>query len=126
LRGRPARRARKPHERTRRAGRPGRDRVEEIALNRKRLAAESEGMGEFAECPYDRTAIASETQPTGSTLLWCPVCGAAWEWYRTWLRRLQEPDREVVRIVRAGGRPALPVVRRAPSPNASGAMWQKI
>jgi hypothetical protein len=52
---------------------------------------------EFARCPYDASPIESEAYVDGATLLYCLICGAAWEWHKTWLRRVREPDREALR-----------------------------
>jgi hypothetical protein len=56
---------------------------------------------EFTRCPYDSSPIQTEACPGGQTLR-CLVCGAAWEWHHTWLRRVREPDRDAVRAARAG------------------------
>jgi len=80
---------------------------------------------EFTQCPYDSSAIESATHASGSTLLTCPTCGAAWEWYRTWLRRISEPDRQAVLNARAG-RQAPPVARGAPDLATVASMWRRI
>jgi hypothetical protein len=80
---------------------------------------------EFTRCPYDASPIEAEPCSSGSTLLSCSTCGAAWEWYKTWLRRVREPDREAVRAAR-GGREPVPVIRGVPNPDLAGAMWRQV
>jgi len=79
---------------------------------------------QFTRCPYDASPIEAEAQSGGSTLLSCSTCDAAWEWYRTWLRRVREPDREAVRLARAGREPVR-VVRGIPVP-AAEATWRRM
>jgi hypothetical protein len=59
------------------------------------------------------------------TLLSCSTCGAAWEWYKTWLRRIREPNRDAVRAARAANAPAQ-VIRNAPNPDLANAMWRQV
>jgi hypothetical protein len=59
------------------------------------------------------------------TLLSCSTCGAAWEWYKTWLRRIREPNRDAVRAARAANAPAQ-VIRNAPNPELANAMWRQV
>jgi hypothetical protein len=80
---------------------------------------------EFTRCPYDASPIETEPSVGGATLLSCPTCGASWEWYKTWLRRLREPDRQAVRDARAKNTPP-PVIRGAPNPELAGAMWRQV
>lgn len=81
---------------------------------------------EFTHCPYDASPIESEASVGGSTLLFCTTCGATWEWYRTWLRRLREPDRDAVRAARAGRTPAAVVDRGRPQPQFVATMWRHV
>jgi hypothetical protein len=83
------------------------------------------GCVEFTRCPYDASPIEVEASASGSTLLSCSTCGAAWEWYKTWLRRIREPDREAVRSARAANAP-VQVIRGAPNPALSAAMWRQV
>jgi hypothetical protein len=57
---------------------------------------------QFTQCPYDSSPVGADAYSGGSTQLSCPTCGAAWEWHNTWIRRVREPDREAVRLARAG------------------------
>jgi len=80
---------------------------------------------EFTRCPYDASLIEVEASATGPTVLSCSTCGAAWEWYKTWLRRIREPDRDAVRKARAANAPA-PVNRATPNAELAGAMWRQV
>jgi hypothetical protein len=80
---------------------------------------------EFTRCPYDASPIEAETFAGGSTILSCAICGAAWEWYRTWLRRIREPDRDAVRAARAAKEPVR-VVRGAPVPAFADHLWRHV
>jgi hypothetical protein len=80
---------------------------------------------EFTRCPYDASPIEAAMYPGGSTLLTCSTCGAAWEWYRTWLRRIREPDRDLVRAARATDEPVR-VVRGAPVPAFADHLWRHV
>jgi hypothetical protein len=61
----------------------------------------------FDRCPYDASPIDAEAYTGGATLLSCPTCGAAWGWRKTWLRRIREPDPEVIRLARDDDPPRL-------------------
>jgi hypothetical protein len=80
---------------------------------------------EFTRCPYDASPIQFEAYPAGLTLLSCTTCGAAWQWYKTWLQRVREPDRKAVLSARAGGEPT-PVIRGTPNPVLADAMWRQV
>jgi len=80
---------------------------------------------EFTRCPYDASPIEIDPNPGGLTLLTCSTCGAAWEWYKTWLRRIREPNRDAVRAARAANAPAQ-VIRNAPNPDLANAMWRQV
>jgi hypothetical protein len=79
---------------------------------------------QFTRCPYDAAPIEAETDWRGPALLACPTCGAVWEWHNSWLRRIHEPDREAVRTARRRDK-APPVIRSAPDPALSEAMWRE-
>ena len=79
---------------------------------------------QFTRCPYDASHIELETDWRGPALLSCSVCGAAWEWHNTWLRRVREPDREAIRLAQAGREP-LPVIRGGPEPAFVATMWRQ-
>lgn len=59
-------------------------------------------------CPYDGHDLAALDYSGGSVLLECEWCGAAWEWHRAWLRRVQEPDRERVIAAQSSDAPVTP------------------
>jgi hypothetical protein len=80
---------------------------------------------EFTRCPYDASLIEVEVSAAGPTVLSCATCGAAWEWYKTWLRRVREPDRGAVRKARAANAPA-PVNRGTPNHDLADAMWRQV
>jgi hypothetical protein len=80
---------------------------------------------EFTQCPYDSSPIKAEPCADRTTLLSCPTCGAAWQLYRTWLRRLGPPDRDAVRAARAGLTPE-PVAHGVPDPATVSTMWSRI
>jgi hypothetical protein len=80
---------------------------------------------EFTRCPYDASPIEVEASSSGPTLLSCSTCGASWEWYKTWLRRIREPDRAAVRAARATHESAQ-VIRGTPNPGLAGAMWRQV
>jgi hypothetical protein len=80
---------------------------------------------EFTRCPYDASPIEFEAYPAGLTLLSCSTCGAAWQWYKTWLRRVREPDRDAVLSARAGREPTR-VIRGAPHSVLADAMWRQV
>ena len=80
---------------------------------------------EFTRCPYDASPIEIDPNPGGLTLLTCATCGAAWEWYKTWLRRIREPNRDAVRAARAADAP-VQVIRSAPNPELANAMWRQV
>jgi hypothetical protein len=50
----------------------------------------------LSECPYDRTPIEIEHLSGGSMLLVCATCGAQWERHGAWIRRVHEPDWQVI------------------------------
>ena len=81
---------------------------------------------DLAQCPYDSSPLESEPHANGSTLLWCPTCGAAWEWYRAWRRRLREPDREAVLAARAGRSPERVMRAGVPDPARVSTMWWRV
>jgi hypothetical protein len=78
----------------------------------------------FTRCPYDASPIEADTSAGGSVLLCCFTCGAAWQWYRTWLRRVHEPDREVVRRARLKQDPRQ--VRNLRDPDPAEAAWRHV
>jgi hypothetical protein len=84
-----------------------------------------ESLVEFSKCPYDASPIESEPYSQGSTLLSCPTCGAAWEWYKTWLRRIREPDRDAVRRARSAQKPVR-VDGGPPDPAFISTMWRRV
>jgi hypothetical protein len=63
---------------------------------------------ELTQCPYDHTEIEAETFSGGSVILSCPACTAAWEWHGAWLRRIREPNRELMLEARARTRSTQP------------------
>jgi hypothetical protein len=80
---------------------------------------------EFIRCPYDASPIRAVARSDDSALLSCATCGAAWEWHLTSLRRVQEPDRDAVRSVRAGREP-VQAVRDVPEPAFIATMWRQV
>ena len=80
---------------------------------------------EFTRCPYDAAVIEVEANPTGSTRLSCSTCGAAWDWTKTLLQRVQEPDKAAVRAARVASKPS-EVIRSAPNHALADAMWRQV
>jgi hypothetical protein len=78
----------------------------------------------FTRCPYDASPIEADTSSKGSVLLCCFTCGAAWQWYRTWLRRVREPNREAVRLARLRRDPSQ--LRSLRNPDPAEAAWRHV
>lgn len=51
----------------------------------------------FTHCPYDNNDIEKQSFAGGFLVLSCDRCGAQWEMHNALIRRIQAPDREVVR-----------------------------
>ena len=51
-------------------------------------------------CPYDESPIAVKKLPRGSWLVSCEICDAAWELHGSSIKRLRNPDKEIVKAIR--------------------------
>jgi hypothetical protein len=56
---------------------------------------------DLRQCPYDATPVVVETVGPAAVLIACPECGARWEQHNAHVRRIVEPDVDVVRLRRA-------------------------